>query len=117
MTSSSAMRGALLAPSAHVRTDLDRWLAHMRSGDFASAWQLSDRALEARRGIACFDLPRHEQWVWNGEPLDGKRVLIRCYHGLGDTIQFIRYATLVKAIAKHVIVWPQPTPIPLLQTV
>ena len=43
----------------------------------------------------------HFQWVWNGEPLDGKRVLIRCYHGLGDTIQFIRYTPLVQRIARR----------------
>jgi len=49
--------------------------------------------------------------------LFGKRVLVRCYHGLGDTIQFIRYAPLLKEIAAEVIVWTQPSLIPLLQTV
>ena len=48
--------------------------------------------------------------------LEGKRVLIRCYHGLGDTIQFIRFAPMVKKIAKEVIVWAQPKLIPLLET-
>jgi hypothetical protein len=61
--------------------------------------------------------PRHLQQVWNGEPLNGKRVLIRCYHGLGDTIQFIRYAPLVKAIAKEVIVWVQPDLLELVKKV
>jgi hypothetical protein len=54
--------------------------------------------------------------VWDGTPLDGKRVLIRCYHGLGDTLQFIRYAQRVRQVAREVIVWAQPALIPLLRT-
>jgi hypothetical protein len=42
-------------------------------------------------------------------------VLIRCYHGLGDTVQFIRYAPLVRNIASHVTVWAQPQLVPLLR--
>jgi ADP-heptose:LPS heptosyltransferase len=61
-------------------------------------------------------LPRHLQYVWHGRPLEGKRVLIRCYHGLGDTIQFIRYAPLVRAIAAEVIVRAQAPILSLLGT-
>ena len=64
----------------------------MRAGDFARAREVSDEVLAARKGASADALPRHFQWVWKGEPLEGKRVLIRCYPGLGDTIQFIRYA-------------------------
>ena len=93
------------------------WMRHMRAGDFASAWEVSDEVLLRREGKACDHLPRHFQWVWNGEPLEGKRVLIRCYHGLGDTIQFIRYARLVRQVARRVAVWAQPELLPLLSTV
>jgi hypothetical protein len=100
--------------------DIDRlgeaWFRAMRRGDFAAAWRASDGVLRAHAGVPCFDRPRHEQWVWNGTPLDGKRVLVRCYHGLGDTLQFIRYAPMVKAVAAEVIVWAQPALIPLLRT-
>jgi hypothetical protein len=54
--------------------------------------------------------------VWDGTPLEGRRVLIRCYHGLGDTLQFIRYAPLVRRVAAEVTVWAQPALIPLLRT-
>jgi hypothetical protein len=40
---------------------------------------------------------------------------VRCYHGLGDTIQFIRYAPLLCAMASEVTVWAQPALIPLLR--
>ncbi len=89
----------------------------MRSGDFGAAWEVSDEVLRVRSAQRCDHLPRHFQWVWNGESLHGKVVLIRCYHGLGDTIQFIRYALLVRKIARRVIVWAQPELQGLLGTV
>jgi hypothetical protein len=89
----------------------DTWMAAMRRGDFARAWQISDADLRARlaRGVPFQTGPRHLQSIWNGEPLAGKRVLVRCYHGLGDTIQFIRFAAPLQRLAKEVIVWaPRP---------
>jgi hypothetical protein len=44
-------------------------------------------------------------------------VLVRCYHGLGDTIQFARYLPLLRERAGDVILWTQPSLIPLLETV
>jgi hypothetical protein len=93
------------------------WMRHMRRGDFAGAWEISDAVLRLRAGLACGHLPRHFQRVWDGEPLAGKRVLIRCYHGLGDTIQFIRYAPLVKQSAARVSVWAHPALLGLLRSV
>jgi hypothetical protein len=29
--------------------------------------------------------------VWDGRQVDGRHVLVRCYHGLGDTIMFARF--------------------------
>jgi len=81
----------------------------MRRGDFAAAWENSDAFLREHRDEECWHLPRHEQWIWRGEPLDGKRVLIRCYRGYGDIIQFLRYVPMVQAIAKSVTLWlPEP---------
>jgi hypothetical protein len=67
-------------------------------------------------GSTCRHPPRHLQRIWSGAPLTGRRVLVRCYHGLGDTIQFIRYAPLLKQIAAETIVWAQPALLPLLRT-
>src|ERR1051325_8105906 len=93
------------------------WMRYMRRGEFEEAWKFSDADLKSREGKPCWHLPRHFQYIWNGTSLKGKRVLVRCYHGLGDTIQFIRYMPLVKAIAAEVIVWAQQPLIPLLKTV
>ncbi|MBF9252991.1 ADP-heptose--LPS heptosyltransferase [Pontibacter sp. 172403-2] len=93
------------------------WMRHMRSGAFEKAWETSDAELKARAGKPCWHLPRHFQYVWDGTSLQGRRVLVRCYHGLGDTIQFIRYMPLLQAVAAEVLVWAQPPLIPLLETV
>jgi hypothetical protein len=91
------------------------WTACMRVGDFAGAWAASDAA--RHRPSACATtVPRHLQAVWDGSAIDGRRVLVRCYHGLGDTIQFARYFRLLKARSREVIVWAQPTLVPLLAT-
>jgi hypothetical protein len=95
----------------------DKWIEVMRRGDFAAAWEISDRLLRERRAEAQPQLPRWQQSIWDGSELRGKRVLVRCYHGLGDTIQFIRYAALLKQIAAEVIVWVQPSLLPLLRSV
>jgi hypothetical protein len=84
----------------------------MRRGDFAAAWEQSDAFLREHREESCWHLPRHEQWIWRGEPLKGKRVLIRCYRGYGDIIQFLRYVPMVQAIAKSVTLWMPEALIP-----
>ncbi len=89
------------------------WMDLMRRGDFAAAWSLGDAGLatipedEWRR-------PRHEQRIWRGAPIDQRDVLVRCYHGLGDTLQFARYLPMVCARAREVTLWVQPALIPLL---
>jgi hypothetical protein len=99
--------------------DDPRWIAylrHMRRGDFESAWKISDEIFYERRGVRCHAWPRHLQWLWDGGSLDGKRILIRCYHGLGDTVQFIRYAPMLAARAKAVTIWTQPALTSLIGT-
>jgi hypothetical protein len=82
----------------------------MLRGDFAAAWQLADRDREQRlrSGISGAGWPRHMRPVWDGRPLAGARVLVRCHHGLGDTVQFIRYIPLLARQAAAVSVEAQP---------
>lgn len=86
----------------------------MLDGDFARAWAISDEVLRRRRRHSCAALPHHLRWVWDGTPLAGRRVLVRCYHGLGDTIQFIRFVPRLAGLAHSVAVEAQPCLLPLL---
>lgn len=88
----------------------------MRRGDFGAAFAASDRVLRARDPVVADDpnLPYHLRWVWDGRHLAGRDVLVRCYHGLGDTLQFCRYLTPLQAVAATVTLEVQPELAPLL---
>ncbi|MCA1454197.1 hypothetical protein I6F35_13360 [Bradyrhizobium sp. BRP22] len=89
----------------------------MRTGDFERAWAINDRdlAVLCRLGPEKHTGPRHLQRIWRGEDLRDKRVLVRCYHGLGDTIQFVRFMPALRAVAREVTLWCQPELLPLLE--
>ncbi len=78
-----------------------RWTCHMLQGDFERAWQESD-AITSRGN------PDPNRF-WNGRALDGQRVLIRCLHGLGDSLQFIRYAPVLRERTAYLAIEAQPS--------
>ena len=94
-------------------------MAAMRRGDFECAWRISDAVLEKRQAqrIDCSAWPRHLQFLWDGSCFDGKHVLVRCYHGLGDTVQFARFLAHLRTRAAQVTLWVQPALIELLDSV
>jgi hypothetical protein len=106
--------------TSRTRNNLDvlneKWIDLARRGDLEAAWNMSDEAIALRNGIDCSQWPRHHQFIWRGQQLRGMRVLVRCYHGLGDTIHFVRFVPELRKIAREVTLWVQPALIPLLRT-
>ncbi len=94
----------------------DPWQEAMLDGDFDRAWAISDEIMRQRVGHSCAQLPYHLRWVWDGSALRGRNVLVRCYHGLGDTLQFIRFVPRLAAMAGSVAVEAQPELLPLLSS-
>ncbi len=90
----------------------------MRTGAFDVAWAVSDTVLGARDPATRDDptLPYHLRWLWDGRALEGRRVLVRCYHGLGDTLQFCRYLPLLRSRVAELTLEAQPELIPLLRS-
>ena len=94
---------------------MNGWTEAMRAGDFARAWAITDRDLEALAVVPKHTGPRHLQRIWRGEELANKRVLVRCYHGLGDTIQFLRFMPALRMIARSITVCCQAELLPLVE--
>jgi len=89
----------LLGASAD-RCSAGRWLAAMLRGDFPAAWSESD----AIRQRGAPDPNR----FWQGEDICGKRVMLRCLHGFGDAVQFLRYAPQLRLLASKLTVQLPP---------
>ena len=91
----------------------------MALGDHAEAWRIDAQVLAARDPATRDDprLPYHHRWVWDGRPYEGRHVLVRCYHGLGDTIQFARYLRPLRMRTASVTLEVQPRLTPILSSV
>jgi hypothetical protein len=95
-----------------------RWLAAMRAGDWEAAWRQTDRLELPRRnrqrGEPTFR-PAAHHLHWDGTPFAGRSVLVRCEHGLGDTLQYLRFVPLVAAQAREMHLMAQPPLVRLLE--
>ena len=56
-------------------------------------WQDGRRTSSVTKGLP----------VWDGEPLNGKTVLLHDWPGLGDSLNFVRYASDLKALGATVL--------------
>ena len=85
------------------------WFAAMRRGDWEVAWRATDRIELPRRAAqeASGFVRAPEHLRWDGTPPAGRVVLVRCEHGLGDTLQFMRFVPLLRASHVHFMVQPQ----------
>lgn len=85
------------------------------NGDFENGW----KHYEWRWLAAEFPSERRNfpQPLWTGEALAGKTILLYVEQGLGDALQFIRYAPLVAARGGHVIVECPASLVRLFKTV
>src|SRR5215212_4607558 len=90
------------------------WVSAMRNCEFDRAWTITDRDLAIYRQTRSdkHKGPRHLQRIWRGEELRNRRVLVRCYHGLGDTIQFARFLPPLAERVRELTVWCQPELLP-----
>lgn len=84
-------------------------------GELSAAWPLFDarwKMEEARGTERTFDQP-----AWDGGSLEGKTILLYAEQGFGDTLQFVRYAKLVKQRGATVILEAPRRLVPFLLTV
>ena len=82
-------------------------------GNWEAGWRLYEWR-KLRTGAAVF--PQYPQPLWSGaENLEGKTLLIHAEQGLGDTLQFCRYAAMAAMRCKRVILAVQDSLVCLLR--
>ena len=72
-------------------------------GDFERGWP----EYEWRWQCPGCSMPNYKKPLWDGSPLKGKTILMHHEQGLGDTIQFVRYAPIFAEQGARVIVKTQ----------
>ena len=96
-------------PMAHTNLAM----ALLGRGEFAAGW----REYEWRWHLPATVRPRRFPTPqWRGEPAEGRRLLLHSEQGLGDTLQFCRYAPLAAALGFRVSLHVQPSLVRLLRS-
>jgi len=104
-------QGYLEAAEPHYRRALElmpefaearhNWsMVCLLKGDFASGWPEYEWRWKAH-GLT---EPQFDGRRWTGQPPMGRTILLYCEQGLGDTLQFIRYAAVVKRRGATVVI-------------
>ncbi|MFN3191635.1 MAG: tetratricopeptide repeat protein [Aureliella sp.] len=84
---------------------------YLLQGDFERGWK------EYRWRWLVGDLHRPFQNVpiWQGEEIAGKTIVLTAEQGLGDTINFVRFAEVLQAKGAHTLLYVQTKLLPILQ--
>jgi Flp pilus assembly protein TadD len=109
------LRTCLSINPNHTDAHWNRGLALLAMGQWREGWMEYEWRQHLREDVG--QKRQFPQPVWKGSPLEGRTILVLCEQGLGDTIQFIRYASLLADRGAKVIVECQAKLRPLLQTV
>ena len=99
--SMSALRQAIAIDPSYADGHWNLALSLLALGEYREGWQEYEWRFKKSNPVQerHFFQPR-----WDGSPLQGRTILLHCEQGFGDTIQFIRYATLVARRGGNVIV-------------
>lgn len=84
---------------------------YLLQGRFEEGW----REYRWRWRVGDLRRPTGSIPVWQGESLAGKRILLTAEQGLGDTINFVRFAKVLRDHGADTLVYCQPQLVALLQ--
>ena len=94
--------------SKAIKLDPDHAMAHwnlsltlLLTGEFRKGWKEYEWRWKLKDSIRY----SFSQSLWDGSDITGRTVLLHDEQGFGDTIQFIRYASLVAQRGARVIIW------------
>jgi hypothetical protein len=100
----ATLRGAVAARPEDADAHWNLALALLMAGDWDQGW----REHEWRRRLPGFPVERLDGPEWDGAPLAGRTLLVHAEQGLGDAIQFVRFARIVPRHGGRVVLRCQP---------
>ena len=104
---------ALVREPDNAQALLNKGYALLLQGNLAAGWPLYEWRWQEAQASA--KRPQFAQPRWTGaQPLAGKTLLLHCEQGLGDTLQFCRYCTVVAALGARVLLVVPPALLALL---
>jgi len=89
----AAFRQAIRLEPDHVEAHRNLGITLLLRGDLAEGWP----EYEWRWKGKSYSVPAGAPPLWNGSALEGRTILLQTEQGLGDTLQLVRYAPLVKS--------------------
>ena len=99
----------------NAEADWNVALLQLLNGDFQAGWAGREARWKVSSLHGTANYPKFPQPMWVGdENIEGKTILVCADEGLGDTIQFVRYAPMLTALGARVILFPQESLYPLL---
>jgi Tfp pilus assembly protein PilF len=95
-----------------AKTRWNRAFAWLRLGNFEQGWP----EYEWRFQLEDVVQQRFNVSMWDGSPLQGRTILLHAEQGLGDTVQFVRFAAQVQERGGRVVLACQRPLVRLFQT-
>ena len=106
---------AIALRSWDVDAQFNKALVKLLVGDYETGWLLHEWRWKTEQHKEYLRDFKQDLWLGN-RPVAGQRILLHAEQGLGDVIQFARYAPLVAALGATVILEAPSPLIPLLET-
>jgi Flp pilus assembly protein TadD len=109
-----SFRHALALEPRHVSAHVNLGMALLAAGRFAEGSAEYEWRWRGYRGAR---LPALGAPLWDGKPIGGGTLLLWAEQGFGDTLQFVRYAPLLRRFAGRILLACPPPLVPLLRSV
>lgn len=100
------LRQALSIDRGFAEAAFELGMVQLALGDFENGWRSYERRWET--GAFAEHRRKFSSPLWTGQPLNGRTILLHAEQGFGDTIQFVRYVPLVRALGAKVVLEVQP---------